>query len=203
LWFLKRRVANAQRHPEAPTLTRPTHSFRVDAETHAMLATMSRTRGVTQAALLTQLVRQEFEASPPTIGLQERERERRPVRWTPEAVIEAIQARHAARLEVTPYRMQLEDAGLWEGGCRVFGSWADALVAAGIELPPRRAEKAALGLGRMRGQKLLSQLALSKMVNVSQATISSLESGVWKPTPVLLRALARALECEPEELLRP
>jgi hypothetical protein len=45
---------------QIPTITRLTHSFRVDAETHAMLATMARTRGVTQASLLAQLAHQEF-----------------------------------------------------------------------------------------------------------------------------------------------
>jgi hypothetical protein len=51
--------------------------------------------------------------------------------WTPEAVIQAIQARHQQGLPMTGVRK--EGGGVCDAACKHFGGWTNALRAAGIE----------------------------------------------------------------------
>lgn len=55
------------------------------------------------------------------------------VTWTPEAVIEAIRKRHAGGLPVNYQAVVKDDEKLTGAARRLFGSWNEALVAAGFD----------------------------------------------------------------------
>ena len=57
-------------------------------------------------------------------------------RWTPEAVVAAVQARQAA-LPLNAVSVVRDDEALAGAARRLFGSWRAALAAAGIPVPPR------------------------------------------------------------------
>jgi transcriptional regulator with XRE-family HTH domain len=57
-------------------------------------------------------------------------------------------------------------------------------------------------LRRIRKERLLTQLELSKMTGVAQDSISSLETGKREAHPGTIRKLAEALGVEPKELIK-
>lgn len=59
------------------------------------------------------------------------------------------------------------------------------------------------GIHKYRIAKGFSQLELSKLLNVSQNTISQWESGARKPDIVMLKKLAHILGCTADDLLEP
>jgi transcriptional regulator with XRE-family HTH domain len=59
-------------------------------------------------------------------------------------------------------------------------------------------------LTRRRQEKMLSMQELADAAGIDKASISRIESGeVRHPWPKTLRALAKALECNPTELIAP
>lgn len=59
------------------------------------------------------------------------------------------------------------------------------------------------GIHKFRIAKGYSQTELSKLLNVSQNTISQWESGARKPDIITLKKLAYILGCTTDELLEP
>ncbi len=59
------------------------------------------------------------------------------VKWTREQIIREILRRESEGLNLTASKKQGVDSGLYEAASRVFGSWRNAIVAAGV--PPKRA----------------------------------------------------------------
>nr|DAH88972.1 MAG TPA: Helix-turn-helix XRE-family like protein [Bacteriophage sp.] len=59
------------------------------------------------------------------------------------------------------------------------------------------------GIHKYRLAKGLSQSDLSKLLNVSQNTISQWEKGTRKPDIIMLKKLAFFLGCTTDELLEP
>lgn len=59
------------------------------------------------------------------------------------------------------------------------------------------------GIHKYRIAKGFSQSELSKLLKVSQNTISQWESGARKPDIVMLKKLAHYLDCTTDELLEP
>jgi transcriptional regulator with XRE-family HTH domain len=57
-------------------------------------------------------------------------------------------------------------------------------------------------LRRIRKERLLTQVELSKMTGVAQDSISALETGKREAHPGTIRKLAEALGVEPTELLK-
>jgi transcriptional regulator with XRE-family HTH domain len=57
-------------------------------------------------------------------------------------------------------------------------------------------------LKRIRKERLLTQLELSRMTGVAQDSISALETGKREAHPGTIRKLAEALGVEPTELLK-
>jgi transcriptional regulator with XRE-family HTH domain len=57
-------------------------------------------------------------------------------------------------------------------------------------------------LRRIRKERLLTQVELSRMTGVAQDSISSLETGKREAHPGTIRKLAKALGVEPIELLK-
>jgi transcriptional regulator with XRE-family HTH domain len=57
-------------------------------------------------------------------------------------------------------------------------------------------------LRRIRKERLLTQVELSKMTGVAQDSISSLETGKREAHPGTIRKLAEALGVEPKELIK-
>jgi DNA-binding XRE family transcriptional regulator len=178
-------------------------SVKLQQETHEKLALMAADRDVTMRALLNDLIEREYQLAPPkTTKKPKRAHSPRVTRWTADSVVEALKRREKAGKAITAWKVQLEDAGLYEGGCRVFGSWTAALKAAGIEIPERSCGVPAKGLKRIRQQKGLSQAELAKRAGTSQSHISELEALRINPTKTMLAALAHALGCDEEQLLK-
>ena len=57
-------------------------------------------------------------------------------------------------------------------------------------------------LRRLRKERLLTQVELSKMTGVAQDSISALETGKREAHPGTIRKLAKVLNVEPKELLK-
>jgi transcriptional regulator with XRE-family HTH domain len=57
-------------------------------------------------------------------------------------------------------------------------------------------------LRRIRKERLLTQVELSKMTGVAQDSISSLETGKREAHPGTIKKLAKALGVEPTELIK-
>ena len=57
-------------------------------------------------------------------------------------------------------------------------------------------------LKRMRKERLLTQVELSKMTGVAQDSISALETGKREAHPGTIKKLAKALGVEPTELIK-
>lgn len=57
-----------------------------------------------------------------------------------------------------------------------------------------------LDLERVRKQRKMSQLQLSKKTGIARSYISELESGKYDPSKTICK-LCIALECEPNELI--
>ncbi len=57
-------------------------------------------------------------------------------------------------------------------------------------------------LRRIRKERLLTQVELSRMTGVAQESISSLETGKREAHPGTIRKLAEALGVEPKELIK-
>jgi transcriptional regulator with XRE-family HTH domain len=57
-------------------------------------------------------------------------------------------------------------------------------------------------LRRARKGRLLTQVELSEMTGVAQASISALETGKREAHPGTIRKLAEALDVEPTELIK-
>jgi DNA-binding Xre family transcriptional regulator len=177
-------------------------SVKLEKETHEKLAHLAADRGVTMRALLSELITRAYSDAPPKATTKpKRSHPRKITRWTQSTVVQEIRAREKASKAVTSWKVQLEDAGLYEGGCRVYGSWNDALKAAGIDVPDRSAGVPARGLQRLRLQRGLSQAELAKKSGTSQSHVSQLEALNVHPTKLMLAALAHGLSCSPRELL--
>jgi transcriptional regulator with XRE-family HTH domain len=57
-------------------------------------------------------------------------------------------------------------------------------------------------LRRIRKERLLTQVELSRMTGVAQDSISALETGKREAHPGTIRKFAKALDVEPKELLK-
>jgi DNA-binding XRE family transcriptional regulator len=177
-------------------------SVKLQQGTHEKLAHMAADRGVTLRALLNELIEREYQQAPPkTTKKPKRAHSPRVTRWTADSVVEALKKREKAGKAITAWKVQLEDAGLYEGGCRVYGPWTAALKAAGIEVPERSCGLPAKGLKRVRQKKGLSQAELAKRAGTSQSHISELESLRINPTKTMLVALAHALDANEAKIL--
>ena len=62
----------------------------------------------------------------------------RPPRWTREKVLEAIRGRHSGGRSLSCGVVHREGGGLFRVSQRLFGSWSNALGAAGVPPPGRR-----------------------------------------------------------------
>lgn len=184
------------------TTERGAISVKLEQETHEKLAHPAADRDVTMRALLNDLIDREYRQAPPrTSKKPKRAHSPRITRWTADSVVQALKRRERAGKAITAWKVQLEDAGLYEGGCRVFGTWTAALKAAGIEVPERSCGVPAKGLKRIRQQKGLSQAELAKRAGTSQSHISELESLRINPTKTMLAALAHTLECGAADII--
>lgn len=57
-------------------------------------------------------------------------------------------------------------------------------------------------LRSLRKERLLTQVELSKMTGVAQDSISALETGKREAHPGTIKKLAKALDVEPQELIK-
>lgn len=176
-------------------------SVHVNPGTYQKLSALAADRGLTLREMMAALVDAEHERQPPKTTRRRTYPATRRSRWTADTVTTAIAKRRANGDPVNSWAVQMADSGLWEGGCRVFGSWADALKAAGVELPDKTCGRPASGLARMRGARGFSQERLAQLAGTSQSHISNLERGTAFPTRTMLAALAHALTCNEAMLL--
>ena len=174
-------------------------SIRIPHESHAKIEAIAADRGVSMAAVVEELIAREHEAHPPKHRRRKKRRAPRLARWTAATVIAAIQERQTEGLPVNSWAVQMADAGLWEGGCRVFGSWAAVLEASGTPVKPRGAHLKGLRARRIRAG--LTQLSLAHLAGLSQATIANMESERYMPSPESATAVAWALGCGVSELM--
>lgn len=186
---------------------RPGRPILMPEEAAAKLERLARARGTTPGRVVAELLAGipdpgdvpavATPPEPPATG-----RPGRRLRWTPEAVLDAIRARWAAGLPIGSAVVQVEASQLFKRGSAHFGTWGAALEAAGVApTTDRNIGAPLLGLRRVRLSRGYTLAHLSGRAGISAGHLSELERGRYLPTRETAAAIAAALGVEVGEVV--